>query len=148
MLYAIYFLVGAVSAPLLAYNHHLEAADYFYSVLSAACQQQPSRTFWIAGYPMAICSRCFGVYFGFVLMTFWWAKGNLKPNKSLFFCLLSFGIGEKFAEWFIWEANNGIRFASGIFLGCSILIGVVLIIQFIWRLLSKHDSQKIAVSDN
>lgn len=29
------------------------------------CHQQPARSFWINGQPMAVCSRCFGIYTGF-----------------------------------------------------------------------------------
>lgn len=29
------------------------------------CHQSPERSFWINGQPMAVCSRCFGIYTGF-----------------------------------------------------------------------------------
>lgn len=31
------------------------------------CHQIPERSFWINGQPMAVCSRCIGVYAGFAL---------------------------------------------------------------------------------
>ncbi|SMO90957.1 DUF2085 domain-containing protein [Fodinibius sediminis] len=31
------------------------------------CHQIPERSFWIAGQPMAVCSRCLGIYTGFAL---------------------------------------------------------------------------------
>jgi len=31
------------------------------------CHQNPSRSFWINGQPMAVCSRCLGIYTGFAL---------------------------------------------------------------------------------
>ena len=31
------------------------------------CHQIPDRSFWIAGQPMAVCSRCIGIYSGFAL---------------------------------------------------------------------------------
>lgn len=31
------------------------------------CHQIPERSFWISGQPMAVCSRCFGIYTGFIL---------------------------------------------------------------------------------
>lgn len=30
------------------------------------CHQMPHRSFWIGGQPMAVCSRCFGIYAGFL----------------------------------------------------------------------------------
>lgn len=29
------------------------------------CHQDPQRSFWINGTPMAVCARCFGIYAGF-----------------------------------------------------------------------------------
>lgn len=29
------------------------------------CHQDPERSFWLNGTPMAVCSRCFGIYAGF-----------------------------------------------------------------------------------
>jgi uncharacterized membrane protein len=31
------------------------------------CHQMPDRSFWISGQPMAVCSRCLGIYSGFAL---------------------------------------------------------------------------------
>lgn len=31
---------------------------------SGLCHQQPDRSFWINGQPMAVCTRCFGIYSG------------------------------------------------------------------------------------
>lgn len=31
------------------------------------CHQIPDRSFWINGQPMAVCSRCIGIYSGFLL---------------------------------------------------------------------------------
>ncbi|MGD8426530.1 MAG: DUF2085 domain-containing protein [Balneolaceae bacterium] len=42
------------------------------------CHQDPSRSFWIDGQPMAVCSRCLGIYTGFALC---WI---LLPSLSLF----------------------------------------------------------------
>lgn len=31
---------------------------------SLVCHQDPARSFWIAGVPIAVCSRCLGIYLG------------------------------------------------------------------------------------
>lgn len=31
------------------------------------CHRQPARAFWLGGQPMAVCSRCFGIYSGFFI---------------------------------------------------------------------------------
>lgn len=145
LLYALYFLIGAFAAPIFAHNHQLENADYFYSAFTASCQQQSSRTFWLLGYPMALCSRCLGVYLGFTLTGIFWVKGSLNTNKLFFLGLFSLGIAEKLLEWFIWESNNQIRFLSGMLLGGAILVGLAIIVQFVRRLLGKNESEKITL---
>lgn len=145
LLYACYFLLGSFAAPLFVHNHQAEMADYVYGVFSSSCQQQPSRTFWLLGYPMALCARCTGIYTGFVLMGLRWLKGGLHPTKLLFGVLLAIGLGEKLMEWFLWEANNWVRFGSGLAFGAALLLGLVSIVQFGWRLSGKYEFKKIAL---
>ncbi|MGK7370158.1 MAG: DUF2085 domain-containing protein [Candidatus Halalkalibacterium sp. M3_1C_030] len=33
-----------------------------YKAFSGLCHQDPQRSFWINGTPMAVCTRCFGIY--------------------------------------------------------------------------------------
>ena len=37
-----------------------------HQAFSALCHQVPERSFWMAGQPMAVCSRCFGIYTSFL----------------------------------------------------------------------------------
>lgn len=36
-----------------------------HTFFSNLCHQQPGRSFWLDGQPMAVCSRCLGIYSGF-----------------------------------------------------------------------------------
>src|SRR5688572_13028305 len=38
-----------------------------YKFFSFICHQIPDRTFHIGEHPLAVCSRCFGVYFGLLM---------------------------------------------------------------------------------
>lgn len=49
-----------------------------HKLFTGLCHQDPGRSFWINGQPMAVCSRCFGIYSGFALS---WL---LLPALSLF----------------------------------------------------------------
>lgn len=49
-------LFGQAEPWFLQWQHKL-----FYGL----CHQEPDRSFWISGQPMAVCSRCFGIYTGF-----------------------------------------------------------------------------------
>jgi uncharacterized membrane protein len=55
----------AISAPLLAMSPLLSVSiRNFFSVV---CHQDPARSFWIAGAPVAVCARCLGIYLGAAL---------------------------------------------------------------------------------
>lgn len=43
-------------------------ADWQHRAFRMLCHQDPSRSFWIDGTPMAVCTRCYGIYSGFALL--------------------------------------------------------------------------------
>jgi len=56
-----------VSAPYLAANSHNTAAAAVYFSFSGMCHQIQERSFFALGFPLAVCHRCFGIYFGLLL---------------------------------------------------------------------------------
>lgn len=48
------------------------------------CHQEPARSFWLNGQPMAVCSRCFGIYSGFFvgLITILFLEKKLKQLNT------------------------------------------------------------------
>lgn len=42
-------------------------AQWQHQTFHSLCHQIPDRSFWINGQPMAVCSRCIGIYSGFAL---------------------------------------------------------------------------------
>lgn len=54
-------LVALVLAPAL---HQPLLSFSVLAFFSRVCHQDPARSFWIAGVPMAVCARCFGIYLG------------------------------------------------------------------------------------
>lgn len=53
-----------VLAPLARAGGHPLASAVAYRVFSAACHQMPERSFHLAGFPLAVCARCLGLYAG------------------------------------------------------------------------------------
>lgn len=45
--------------------------DWQHKAFRMLCHQDPARSFHLAGRPMAVCSRCYGIYVGFAV--FWLA---------------------------------------------------------------------------
>ncbi|MGE0885179.1 MAG: DUF2085 domain-containing protein [Blastocatellales bacterium] len=54
------------AAPILAVNGHQLSALVIYQGLSAVCHQMPDRSFHLDGLPLGVCSRCTGIYSGFI----------------------------------------------------------------------------------
>jgi uncharacterized membrane protein len=68
MLAAAAGLIGLiVAAPLLKARGEVVWSQAAYMVFRAACHQMPERSFYVAGYPLAVCARCFGLYVGGLL---------------------------------------------------------------------------------
>lgn len=55
------FGTGA-AAPLLRASGHESAAAICRAALSSACHQKAERSFYVAGFPMALCARCAAMY--------------------------------------------------------------------------------------
>ncbi len=101
------------------------------SVFASVCHQQPGRSFWLNGAPLAVCERCFGIYFGLllgVLIAFIHhpSLSFLKPAAIVAVILLSVdGIASMVG---IWDGTLFIRVGTGLLLG---LIGGFLLVS--WR---------------
>ena len=54
-------------APWLVAERHFMASTIIYQGFSAVCHQIPERSFYFHGYPMGVCSRCAGIYAGFII---------------------------------------------------------------------------------
>ncbi len=142
--YALYFVVGAFVAPHAAHTHQFELADQYYGLFAASCQQQASRSFWLEGYPLALCARCLGNYIGFISLGLLWLIKPQRITPKLFLLLLVPGLGEKIAEYLGWAGSNEARLVAGMFLGGAILSGLALICHFVWRIWNKYEREKIS----
>jgi len=62
-------IIAALSAPLLLSGSFSTAAFFNYLPFSFFCHQIPERSFTLFHYPLAVCHRCTGIYFGLFLGT-------------------------------------------------------------------------------
>jgi len=101
---------------------------FFFSLI---CHQLPSKTFSLNGQLMPLCSRCTGIYTGFlVALIFQLILGGKRKDKfpflgisllSIVFILLmpSQVVGSQVISWL---DNNHFRFLTGLLFGSSISI--------------------------
>jgi uncharacterized membrane protein len=113
------FLVSAVLlTPYFLSNHILPLGVGFGRGFALVCHQRPDRCFWIFGAPLAVCTRCFGIYVGAAI-------GLLLRTAERFafrLLVLAFSINllDGLAEAFGLHGNwNAFRFVLGLLLGAS-----------------------------
>ncbi|HEX5732278.1 MAG TPA: DUF2085 domain-containing protein [Blastocatellia bacterium] len=67
---ALLFVSAIVAAPLLEATRDsgdVERGSLIYLAYSRVCHQLANRSFQIEGHPFAVCSRCTGIYAGYVM---------------------------------------------------------------------------------
>ena len=116
--------VGAILlAPVLAPTGAESFSSPIYSFFSYVCHQIPERSFHIADHQMAVCSRCFGVYFGLlvgiVIYPLWRSIDEIDPIPRfwLFLSLVPITIDWSLTIFGIWENTQVSRFITGSILG-------------------------------
>jgi uncharacterized membrane protein len=98
-------------------------SDGLYHFFRFACHQIPERSFHIGGEQFAVCSRCFGVYFGllagFAAYPLWRVIDEVEPLPRfwLFLALVPISIDWALTMFGIWENTHLTRFVTGLILG-------------------------------
>jgi len=114
-----------VSAPLFRAEGIETFSSPLYHFFSYICHQMPERSLHIAGNQLAVCSRCFGVYFGllfgFIVYPLWRPIGDIEPLPRvwLFLSLIPIGVDWSLTVFGIWENTHLSRFLTGMLLGAA-----------------------------
>ena len=130
-------------APVAEANNTAGVSRPIYSFFSYLCHQIPERSFYIAGHQFAVCSRCFGVYFGlivgFVVYPFIRSLDKTEPLPRIWLFLALSPITVDWALGFfdVWENTHLSRFVTGLILGAACGIFIVPAIVEIARLLTR-----------
>lgn len=115
--------VMIAGAPLARANGLSALSFVIYQAFSYVCHQLPDRSFFLAGFPLAVCARCTGVYFGFTAAVISYPliaplKRTQAPERKWLFIAaaplaIDFGLGLTG----IWENTHWSRFGTGALLG-------------------------------
>jgi uncharacterized membrane protein len=130
-------------APLTAGRGLDGVSQPVYQFFSFVCHQMESRSFHLVDHPFAVCTRCFGVYFG---LLFGFAAYPLfrrieeiepLPRYWLFLAMIPIGVDWLLGVFGIWENTHLSRFVTGLILGAACAIFIVPALVEIARLVSK-----------
>ena len=70
---------------------------------SPVCHQDPARSFWILGAPMAVCARCLGIYLGAAVGAWMPAPRRLLLSGLALFAALN--LADVLTEAAAWHGN-------------------------------------------
>ena len=143
------WVLAIVTPPVLAANGETGISAPFYKFFSFICHQIPDRSFHILEHQFAVCSRCFGVYFGLFagLAVYPFIRGvdNIEPLPRfwLFASMVPIGIDWSLGVFGIWENNHASRFITGLILGFACAVYIVPALVEIARNLGQRTASNI-----
>jgi len=103
--------------------------EWQHQMFHMLCHQDPDRSFWIGGRPMAVCARCFGIYSG--LLGTWLCVPFLRRFITFMGNITSWALAGALALNFIdftgnamhfWINNNISRCILGLLLGITAVL--------------------------
>ena len=112
-----------VIAPLAAASGHPAIAAGIYRAFATICHQLPERSFFIDDHKLAVCSRCTGIYGGFLFtMLVYPLVRSLRrtaapARKWLFLAAVPLLIDFSLTFFGIWENTHTSRLLTGLLLG-------------------------------
>lgn len=127
-LYSAYFFICSTLAPILAHYQYYDLSAKLTSLFIYSCHQQPDRSFWFLGYPVALCCRCYGVYLSTMLTSILVIFKRPKLNKYIVVLLIlicaidiyiNYGMGIR-----AHNTGNVTRFVVGIIMGLLLTLGI------------------------
>ncbi|HZH90542.1 MAG TPA: DUF2085 domain-containing protein [Pyrinomonadaceae bacterium] len=120
---ALLWLGLIVCAPLAAAGGREATAFVIYQGLKAVCHQMSERAFWVAGHPLAVCARCFGVYAGFAVAVLYYPLSRRlrrmdTPRRVwLILALVPTAVDFTLGITGLWANTHSSRFITGAWLG-------------------------------
>jgi uncharacterized membrane protein len=117
------WLLLILAAPVAQTSGNTYLGNALYTFFSYLCHQIPQRTFHLSGEPLAVCTRCFGVYLGIVLgfavYPLWRDTDHSEPPPRLwlFLSLVPIGIDWSLTVLDVWENTSISRALTGLILG-------------------------------
>lgn len=119
------WVLAIIGAPMAKAGGIVSISLPLYHFFGYICHQISDRSFHIGGEQLAVCSRCFGVYFGLLLgiavYPLWRPIDEIEPLARfwLFLSLIPIAIDWSLTILGIWENTQASRFITGLILGVA-----------------------------
>lgn len=119
---AVLWVAALWAAPLLR-SRGFRSAGLLYAVFAPVCHQRPDRSFFAAGYPLAVCGRCLGIYAGFLAGTLVYPafrrilRAGVPGARLLVALTLPIGLDAAGNLLGLWTSGNVLRLATGLVWG-------------------------------
>lgn len=118
LIYSLFFVIGSTLSPIFAHLKLYEYSSILTGLYINVCHQQPDRSFWILGYPVVLCCRCYGFYTGVAFSALITLLNKFRLNIKMFLVLLIIVIIDGIINIvFKISTGNIIRFFVGIMMG-------------------------------
>ncbi len=143
----ILWLAAIIAAPWLR-SRGSGAAGFVYACFGPICHQNPARSFFLWGYPLAVCARCLGVYAGFAGGVFCYpfrrgfSATRLPSLTTLAVASAPIALDAAANILRLWNTGGGLRFLTGF------LWGLILPFYFLTGIVELFASRKSGSSQN
>jgi len=137
-----------ILAPIAEADNFHAVSNPLYKFFSYLCHQMPERSFHLGEHAFAVCSRCFGVYFGlffgFIVYPFLRSIEEIEPLPRfwLFLAMIPMAIDWLLGAFGIWENIHFSRFLTGAILGTACAVFIIPALVEIFQLLSNKRKVK------
>lgn len=118
-------------APLAARNGHGQLADGIYGAFAVLCHQLRERSYFIDEHKLAVCSRCTGLYGGFVLTLLLYPllrslrNAAFPDRKWLLLAAIPLAVDFSLTFFGFWENTHTSRLLTGALLGSAAVFYVM-----------------------
>ncbi|MFZ5518448.1 MAG: DUF2085 domain-containing protein [Candidatus Zhuqueibacterota bacterium] len=126
-----------------------------YLFFSNICHQIPERSFFILGKQLAVCSRCTGLYLGFLFGAimypfFYKLKTKATPRKQTFYlALIPITIDIALRTFHILDNSFTSRFSTGFILGAVTVFFVIPgVLSLQTQIHSSNPSRSLLIEEN
>lgn len=135
-------------APFAEARNLTNLSNPLYNFFGNFCHQDPTRSFHIENHALAVCSRCFGIYFGllagFAAYPFFRRVENVEPLRRgwLFLAMIPMWLDWTLGFFGVWANTHWTRFFSGAILGVACAVYLIPALIELYRIFIRKTSAK------